>query len=322
MAHKLSEAILRTLAYRDLFEYPLTPDEIWQFLIERKSQKAPVAQTLRKLAAKGVIGEKDGFYFLPNSVRVRRITKSEPASYGSKLVALRQKRELISQRKLQRARFYCRFLRLVPWVTAVFATGSVAAGNAKEQADLDILIVTSPRRLWLSRLFVFLILIALGAKRKRGLGPDPDKVCPNMFFTSAGLSLPKSERNLYTAHEIVQTRLLWERAPIYHQFLAENRWVKEVFPNWQEKSQDIYINYNNDVRNSRKRHTSFRPRIFVSLFDFLESVAYRIQLRFMAARRTKEIVTPERILFHSVDLPNLILKAYRKKLSGLEELQL
>ena len=42
----LDEAILRTLLYADIFDYPLTPDEIHHFLIEASAGRAAVLDRL------------------------------------------------------------------------------------------------------------------------------------------------------------------------------------------------------------------------------------------------------------------------------------
>jgi len=306
----IEQAILKTLAYRDIFSYPLTAGEVHRFLIKERATEAAVGKTLAKMTSEGLIEEKDGFFFLPGRKEV---------------VSLRQKREVVSRVKLRKIKRYAGFLRLVPWVRAVFATGAVAVGNADDDADLDILVITAPRRLWLSRLLVFGILIALGIKRKAKCPAGKDKVCPNMFFDLDHLALPKSEQNLYTAHEAVQVKVLWERESIHQRFLAENSWIKEFLPNWRQKSRysDMSLRLLRQDK-GRQRKTPSVPfyfyiliSSFVSIFDFLERIAYQSQLRYMAKRRTREVVMPGRILFHSVDLPAVILRTYHHRLHSI-----
>ena len=285
-APSIEGAIIKTLTYRDLFDYPLTAEEVHRFLIQQNSSREMVENTLEKMVIEEGIGEKEGWYFLPGR---------------QKITQLRREREAISREKLAKISRYTRILCVVPWVQAVFVTGAVAVGNAEEKSDLDLLIVTAPERLWLARFFVFLILIVLGVKRKRGPGVDRDKVCPNMFFTTKCLALPKSEQNLYTAHEAVQARLVWERDLVHQRFLAENHWIKKFLPNVKLPSK---------VAEPRVG-TGFPP------LGWLERVVYWFQLKYMAKKRTKEIVTPERILFHAVDLPTAILTAYRQRLQSV-----
>ncbi len=294
----LEEAITKTLAYRDIFDYPLTAEEVWQFLVEEKATKKRVERALTAMVAKGLIGGREEFYFLPGRETI---------------VPLRRRRETVSKGKLAKARKRAAWLRLIPWVRAVFATGAVAVGNADEAADLDILIVTSPGRLWLARFLVFSVLLLLGAKRKAKSPIGKDKICPNMFFVSSSLALPRNERNLYTAHEAVQAKLLWERGSIHRQFLAENNWIGKFLPNWEPQLRGLEAWKCEGGRGEKEVGKKAVSLAFPPL-NFLEKAAYELQLKYMARRRTTEVVSPERILFHAKDLPAIILAAYRARL--------
>jgi hypothetical protein len=297
------KAVVKTLVYRDLFDYPLKAEEIRRFLIEKKTTGTVVKEALVRLESRRVIAKEGSFYFL---------------SDRKKIVSLRRKRQVISERKMKRANRYAALLRFVPWVRAIFVTGAVAAGNAEEKDDLDILTIVSPQRLWLTRLFVFLILIALGAKRRVEARVASNKVCPNMFFSVSALRLPKNEQNLYTAYEIAQVRPLWERSPIHQLFLAENSWIKRFLPNWKYRYKDTGMQGYSDAlyeqrgceRSEGLTAIQRNRNIFASILDFIEEIAYKLQIAYMARRRTKEIVTRERILFHSSDLPAKVLEEY------------
>lgn len=282
----IEEAIIKTLAYRDLFNYPLTAEELHHFLIGKKTTERSLRVALARLRKSGVVAEKDGFYFLPGREVV---------------VSFRRQREEFSHLKMEKASRYARFLRLIPWVKAVFVTGAVAAGNASEESDIDILSITAPGRLWLGRFFVFLILTVLGVRRKANDPSGRDKICPNMFFTIDSLPLPKDEQNLYTAHEAVQARLIWERGPVDQLLLASNRWIGKFLPN---------VTLPRKPKGSQVQASS-------PLLDWIEALFYRLQLWYMRGRRTRQVVTPTRILFHAVDLPGIILGAYQQRLKDL-----
>src|SRR3990172_4699927 len=127
--NSLEESIIKTLCYRDLFDYPLSSGEVSVFLVEDNTRPAQVDRVLAQLTAEGKIGQAQGFYFLPGR---------------EKIAAVRRQRELISERKYARALKLSQILRRFPWVQAVFITRALAAGNAEKEADLDFLVV--PRR--------------------------------------------------------------------------------------------------------------------------------------------------------------------------------
>jgi len=242
-----------------------------------------VEKTLRGMVAEGKIEKKGMYYFL---------------SGREKIIQLRQKREAISQRKFKEALHYANLLRFIPWVKAVFATGALAAGNTGEEDDLDLLIIATPRRLWLTRFLVFLVFSLLGVIRKPQSVRVKDKICPNMFLSVLVLAIPPNEQNLYTAHEVVQAKPIWEEKSLHQRFLAANAWVKKFLPNF-------YLPLKLDK-------SRFKRGFF--FLDWLELLAYRLQLKYMSRRRTREIVTPERILFHPIDQAAKILPMFERRL--------
>jgi predicted nucleotidyltransferase len=286
----LEEAILKTLCYRDLFDYPLTEGEIAEFLVEESAHSSEVGRVLAQLVAEGKIGQSQGFYYL---------------SGREKIAAVRRQRELISERKYARARKLAQILRRFPWVRAVFITGALAAGNAEKEADLDFLVVTRRNRVWLARLGVYLLFSVLGWKRPRGVEEAPDRVCLNMFLAEDELAVPDEEQNLFTAHEVALARPLWARDFLHQRFLGENPWVKNFLPNLDLPEVKIPAS------------KSFgRPvaTVIRRLLDFLDWLSHQFQLLYMRGRRTREVVERNRILFHPINLSREILAAYRVKL--------
>ncbi|PIZ41297.1 hypothetical protein CO059_00030 [candidate division WWE3 bacterium CG_4_9_14_0_2_um_filter_48_10] len=278
-----ARAIVKTLVYRDLFDYPLTTLEIHRFLIQEKSSQKVVEEALGKLTSAKVVQEKGGYYFLPGR---------------EETVVLRKKREAISLIKIKKATVYSKLFLLIPWVRGVFVTGALAVGNVDQKSDLDILVVAGRGRVWLTRLLVTLLLDLLWL-RARPPGRVKDKVCPNMFLDETTLQVPKNEQNLYTAHEVVQAKVIWEREGIHQRFLVKNRWIKKFLPNVVIPSSS----------------SSHRRRGGFFFFDWLEYGVYQAQLAYMQKRKTQEVVTPKRILFHPTDLPAKIVGDFEKRLT-------
>jgi hypothetical protein len=283
--HPIEEAILKTLTYRDLFDYPLTAGEVHRFLIRQSSSKERVKKTLGEMASEGKVQEKGGFFFLPGR---------------EELVALRAKREGISQAKFEKAVNYAKLLHLIPWVRGVFVTGTLAMGNAEEEGDLDLLVIARERRIWLTRLMTTFLLDLLGIRIKIP-HKVKDRVDPNMFLSESALLVPSNEQNLYTAHEVVQAVPIWEVAPIHQEFLAMNRWVREFFPNLKPPS----------------RPDDCSPKRGITFLDWLESFVYKLQRRYMERKRTREVVTPERILFHPTNRAEEILSNLETRFNAL-----
>jgi hypothetical protein len=282
----LEAAVIKTLLYRDLFDYPLTAEEVYRFLIKYKSTSEEVVLVLEDLVRRGVIGREGKFYFLPQR---------------GEIVSLRKERTALSQEKLSKVLSFAKLLRFIPWVQGIFVTGALAVRNARKESDLDILIVSRGKRVWLTRLLVTVILDLLG-KRVRPPQKIADRVCPNIFISEESLALPRDEQNLYTAHETVQVRPLWEREEVYGRFLASNRWVLTFLPN---------------IAPLPRLDGPFPKKKGWRFLDRLEEALFRAQLKHMEKRRTREIATSKRIFFHPVDLSKKTLSLYQKRLSQI-----
>jgi hypothetical protein len=102
----------------------------------------------------------------------------------------------------------------------VAVTGALAMNNARPGDDIDLFILAQPGRLWLCRLLL-LGLVKLAARRGHVL-------CPNFLLSTGRLRL--SERNLFTAHEVVQMVPI-QPSPWYRAFIEANGWVRDFLPN-------------------------------------------------------------------------------------------
>lgn len=212
-----SQAILKTLAYSDVFDYPLTEKEIWQYLISEKIVSFEEIQNeLHSLLESKRISKKDDYYFLQGR---------------KKIVGIRKNRRKWSQKKLKIAKRVTSWLKTISWVKMIAVTGALAMKNAKKDDDIDLFFITASNRLWLSRGIIVSFLRLFGLYRR----PQKikDMICPNMFLDKSHLKLPKEEQNLFTAHEVCQLKLIWQKDKIYQKFLKENRWVTTYLANWR-----------------------------------------------------------------------------------------
>lgn len=214
--NQTSCSILKTLAYADVFDYPLMEREIWKFLISEK--KVSLEKIHKELEQSNLpVGSKREYFFLKGR---------------NKVIEIRKIREKWSNEKLKIARRVSEWIKLVPWIKMVGVTGALAMKNSQENDDIDLFFITAKNRLWLSRGIVvtFLRLFGLYRRPKK----IKDMICPNMFLDEEHLAVPQKERNLFVAHEVLQLFPLWEKKGTYHKFIEGNQWVQKYLANWKK----------------------------------------------------------------------------------------
>lgn len=193
--------LLDALVYADIFGCAPTLDELWRY-----SRVSVGREELRAIlrddpALARIVVERDGLYCLAD--RPDLIERRRPRIERSGTLE-------------RRARRVARTLRHVPFVRGLALTGSVAAGDAGEDADVDLLVLVEPGRLG----FVFLLLGAASRLTARRL------FCPNYYLAVNSLGL--GPHTLYLARELAQTRPL---TGVADRLFAVNPWLEEFFPN-------------------------------------------------------------------------------------------
>jgi len=201
---QLREAIISVIAFFDLFDYPLTAyeilervkpvaelEKIWEIL-DQETEVTLGDYGRDNVVSPLIIQQKNGFYFL---------------SGHEELVTIRQKRYNYSYRKIKIAKQFTCLFSLCPFVRVVTLANSIGSYNLRDGSDIDFFIITSPRRIWLSRLYCTGLAKILNsrpnAKTKK------DKICLSFYLSQEHLR-----------HGLV---LLYNKDKVYEKFLQINR---------------------------------------------------------------------------------------------------
>jgi hypothetical protein len=203
---ELERAILRTIAYADIFDYPLTPAEVQRYLIGLSASPEDVEQALHS-------GNLNGSYLARHDGYVTLVGRET-------VIETRRQQSAVARSLWPVAHYYGQIIGRLPFVRMVAVTGSLAVDNVQSSSDIDYLIVTKPGRLWLCRFFV--IGLVKWAKRQGYT------LCPNYFLSESALVI--TERNLFAARELAQMVPVWG-IQTYHQMRELNRWTDEYLPN-------------------------------------------------------------------------------------------
>lgn len=217
----------------------------------------------------------------------------------------RKKRRETSLRKHKEAVVLAETIGKLPTVRGVFLTGSVAVCNALPKADIDFMIVTQPNTLWMTRAIVVTILKLKG--RYRSGNKIANQVCTNIFLDLNNLRV--EEKNLFTAHEILQAECLFDAGGVARQWLKQNDWVRRFLPNaFREKLAKA---------NRVSLVVSSKSNWGFVLF-LLELLALVTQFLYMRPRKTREKIAWGKAIFHPNDLTEKIFQKWSAKLVSLK----
>lgn len=203
----LERAIAVTVLYADLFDYPLTEDELFRRLIEVKPERSAFERAVERMVG----------------AQLRRRGPYLTWRDREHLAQIRERRAAVSSRHWTVAQRYGHWLRWIPFVRMVAVSGALARGNAQENGDVDLFCVTDPNRLWLARLW----LVPLARCTRAFGGTTLPDLCPNYLLTTETLEV--DARNLFTAYETVQTVPLWGEA-VFRAFRSANPWTERFLP--------------------------------------------------------------------------------------------
>src|SRR6266699_1902963 len=132
----VEQAVVKSVAYADVFDYPLQAAEIHRYLHGVAGSWDATATALARCCARGQVSHRDGFYMLAGR---------------EGLVNLRRRRAVQAERLWPTAVKYGHVIAGLPFVRMVAVTGSLAWDNVNDAGDIDYLIVTEAGRLWLCR---------------------------------------------------------------------------------------------------------------------------------------------------------------------------
>lgn len=281
------KAILSTLCYADVFDYALSQAELWKYYIGKPTTLEKFRSALVDLLRQKLIFENKGFCVLKKR---------------TSLVSLRGQRVKVAREKMKRAKRAALLLSFIPSVLLVGVSGALAMDNAPADDDIDLFIITAPNALWTTRFLATILLDLVRLRRRPGATYVKNMICLNMFVDASYLTLPKNERDLYSAHEVVQLQPIINKHQVHEQFLIANGWVRQYLPHAV-----------------KRLHSSHRlPRLWlVRLLARSEGVSRWFQLKYMSARRTREVVRGTYLRFHPRDARQWVLAAHEEKLLAL-----
>ncbi|MBU0636946.1 MAG: hypothetical protein ABH818_01585 [Patescibacteria group bacterium] len=283
-AIKISAAITKVIIFFDIFDYPLTLKEIWQF-ISLKCELVEISNILNAGVAN--ISLQNNFYFL--SGRENNI-KERLERYG------------FADKKFKIALFVAKIFKFIPWIKMVTIGNLLGARNLKNNSDIDLFIITENKRIWLTRFFCICVIKLLGLRPQ--INNKKNKICLSFYISLSALDLSKlrmGQDDWYFTYWLACLTLLYNTDETYQKLIKANKWLNARLPNWQ-------LNNTSECCQTGQLLFKFYHNFIDLFFCYLEQRFKTLQLKILPQKLknmknndTRVVINDQIIKLHSND---------------------
>lgn len=304
----LKESILKTIAYFDIFDFPLTAEEIKNYLYKHNNpiHIKEIKGVLVEMTENGLIERIRDYYLLKNR---------------GKIVETRKTRKFISEKFWQRVNLYSKHMNSVPFVRMLAVCNNLAYNNASEESDIDLFIVIEPGRMWIARLIITAILQFHGVRRHGN--KIKGRFCLSFFITTNKLNMEPLQipnEDPYLAYW-TQNLTPFYGKDVYHEFKRLNQdWLKDKYSlNFNEDSERYLCAI---PKNKFKNFIEFvlNGKMGNLFEEFLKKTLKKKTLRSMNSLSSDAdvIVNDDMLKFHNHDKRREYLKKFKDQSLKLE----
>ncbi len=234
----LANSIIATLKFYDLFQFPLTLNEIKDNLYGYNHKSIHVKEiegTLNILAENGHVAELKGYYVLSGSERN---------------IETRKTRKFIAEKFWNRTKLYGQYMRMIPFVKMVAVCNNLAYDNPSELSDIDLFIVIKNGRMWTSRLLLTLVLHFFGVRRHGN--KVAGRFCLSFFVTEKAMDLEKislQPEDPYLAYWLKNLKPIFGEET-FIKFTEKNKWLHNYELQFnQEALKHLYVDEKSPLKN-------------------------------------------------------------------------
>lgn len=277
------QSVLKTVAYADLYHSALTPKEIYLRLIsDQPFSLSEVEGAIKELNRKGKLNIRKG------RCSIGWVNSLESSDF---------------RQKLNKANKDLAPLKRIPWLKFVGISGSVASHSSRKKDDIDVFLVTSFQRLWLTRLLIIILMKISGKKLRRyNSSFYEDYYCFNLFLSEPNLSLPQKKHNLFNAYQLYFIESVFDKENIKERLYLQNKsWLKKYLANFAK-----IATKDGGLIADKSISAKTRDAGFGRILDWIDCLAYKIQRLYMSKKLKREIVTRNWAFFHPKDNSRII----------------
>lgn len=314
MEDLLYQSVVRTIAFFDIFDHPLTDRELFEYL-HNPPLKPKLDFSLFVLKTRDFPDERiaytHGLWHLAGR---------------EALISLRTERSVHIEHKLRKLDKAVRLFSLTPFVRAVFVCNTLAFNAADSDSDIDVLVIVKLGRMWIARLWTTIIMSIYRLRRTKK--KVTNRICLSFYLADRALNLSKFR----IAHDDVYLSY-WMRTliPVYdpdqlgESILRANRELLAPFlPHARHVEPTMH--YIGQKQRNKRTVTRLLEQVFQSHFgDRIEDITRSFQRKkimrntrsLVHAKDTRVVVNDSILKFHENDRRARYLGEWLEKLEKL-----
>ncbi len=231
---------------------------------------------------------------------LRNIKKDKPWDWFS-----RDKKSEYMDEYLQEIKRLKSTFQSIPFIEQIFLCNSISFNALDKNSDIDLFIIAEP---WRIRTVKFRSMILFTLKwAKRFWKKSRKKICLSFFITSNQQNLypiSLSSLDIYLAYRIAHLVLIYQPdEKINNSFFENNKWIKWILPNYQEK-QTISLWLNTFYWNTKFKNTIenlwnwFLWNIFEQTVKLIQKAIIRLKIILNTIWNKDVIVSDTMLKFH------------------------
>lgn len=231
---------------------------------------------------------------------LRNIKKDKPWDWFS-----RDKKSEYMDEYLQEIKRLKSTFQSIPFIEQIFLCNSISFNALDKNSDIDFFIIAEP---WRIRTVKFRSMILFTLKwAKRFWKKSRKKICLSFFITSNQQNLypiSLSSLDIYLAYRIAHLVLIYQPdEKINNSFFENNKWIKWILPNYQEK-QTISLWLNTFYWNTKFKNTIenlwnwFLWNIFEQTVKLIQKAIIRLKIILNPIWNKDVIVSDTMLKFH------------------------
>jgi|SRR3989339_55945 len=297
------QAILSTFAFFDMFDYPLTKDEVEEYLYKLPLDQHQIDIYLRESPQ---ISYSDGLYCLKG--REENFVKT-------------QERKEIARKLWKKISRFRKIFDTIPFVRMIAVGNNLSYDNPTKKSDIDLIVITKPGRMFIARTLLTFWTHLFGSRRYAN--KIKNRFCLSFYITEDNLNMDKialDDHDIYLAYWIKNLQPICGDYQTYIDLIDINRKYLSGFFQTPVNYQKRHYRPNNGMIKSLR---IFQENLLSGkLGDKIEKHLKNWQISRMHRKlealdkKDASIIISDQILkFHNVDRREYYRKRWAKKVA-------